>query len=236
MTPRLALACLVTVFVAQAPSFEGRLRMRTIQLQVEEEETNATLDAPTATLAAREDARVDSATLMIKGNVLRTGRAGAEAEGYALFDMARHTMSLVQPAERAYMEVPLPATTTPARTAGPRAPAPRSLGTRTINGMKTTGYEIRDGDLIVRGWMTTDHPGLTWAFRAAISQPDETGGEDFEDVATNRLSQYGFPVVLYKMRQGGLEVEEVVAVERTALGADLFKVPTGYKKKELGGP
>jgi hypothetical protein len=236
MTPRLALALFVTVFVAQAPSFEGRLRMRTIQLQVEEAETNATLDAPTATLAAREDAQVDSATILLKSNMIRTSRGDADAEGYALWDLARNTMVLIQPAERAYFEVPMPASSKPARAAAPRGPAPRSLGARTINGMKTTGYEIRDGDVIVRGWMTTDHPGLTWAFRSAIAQPDDEGEEDFEDAATNRLSQYGFPVVLYTLRQGGLQIEEIVAVERTALGADAFKVPTGYKKKELGGP
>lgn len=234
MFARLALASVLSLFATQAPSFEGRLRMRMIHLQIEEDETNATLDAATQALAAREDAQVDSASILIKGNMIRTS-GDAEAEGgYALWDLARNTMILVQPSERAYIEVPVPTGSKPAGAAAARGPAPRSLGARTINGMKTTGYEIRDGDLIVRGWMTTDHPGLTWAFRNAIAQPDEEE-EDFEDAATNRLSQYGFPVVLYRLRQGSLEVEEILAVDRSALGADQFKVPAGYKKKELGG-
>src|SRR5688500_12882406 len=114
MNSRLSVALLVTVFAVQAPSFEGRLRMRTISLQIEEDETDATLDAATSALAAREDAEVDSATLMSRGNMVRTSR-GSDAEGYGLWDLARNTMSLVQPAERAYMEVPLRASTKPAR-------------------------------------------------------------------------------------------------------------------------
>jgi hypothetical protein len=235
--PRLALALLATLFVAQAPSFEGRLRMRTIHLQVEEDETNATLDAATSVLAAREDAGIDSANIMVKGNIIRTEGGSGAAEGYALWDLTRNTMTLIQPSERAYMEVPMPQSSTPGRAAPARGPAPRSLGARTINGMKTTGYEIRDGDLIVRGWMTNDHPGLTWAFRNAISHQEEADEEqDFEDAATQRLSQYGWPVVLYTLRQGSLEVEEMLAVDRSPLSADLFKVPAGYTKRSLGGP
>jgi len=235
MTTRLVVTLAATLFVTQAPSFEGRVRLRTIHLQVEENGTQETLlDAALGVLAAREDAKVESATVMIKGNIIRTG-GGADAGGvYALWDLNRNTMVLVQPKERAYMEVPLDEQPTRDPRARPAGPQPKSLGTRTINGMKATGYEIRGDDLIVRAWMTQDHPGLTWAFRQAISQKDYEGEEDPEDAATAQLARYGFPVVLYTLNRGSLEIEETVGIERAALGPETFKVPAGFTKKSLG--
>jgi hypothetical protein len=235
MVARLIALAAAAAVVSQAPAaFEGRLRMRTIELHVEEDGTEGRLlDVPLATLVAREDAKVESATVMIKGSVLRTSGA-SDADGYGLWDMARNTMTLVQPSERMYMEVPM-GDEGPRAPQGPRpsAAAPQSLGSRTINGMKTTGYEIRGDGLIVRAWMTQDHAGLTWTFRNAIAHREDEEGDE-EDAAMASLSRYGWPVLLYTLNRGSLRIEETTALERAALGADLFKVPAGYTKRTLG--
>lgn len=236
MVTRLIALVAAVVVVSQTPAaFEGRLRLRTIELNVEEDWTEGRLlDLPLATLVAREDAKVESATVMIKGNVLRTS-GGPDADGgYGLWDMARHTMTLVQPAERIYMEVPMDQEG-PRPPQSPRAgrPAPRSLGPRTINGLQTTGYEVRGDGLIVRAWMTQDHAGLTWTFRNAIAHSENEEGDE-EDAAMAALSRYGWPVLLYTLNRGSLRIEETTAIERTTLGADLFKVPAGFTKRNLG--
>jgi hypothetical protein len=237
---RLVAAIAAAVLLVQAPaSFEGRLRVRIIELQVDEDgSANKLLDVAPAMLAAREDAKVESSTVLIKGSVLRT-MGGADGDGgFALWDLAKHTMILVQPGERAYFEVP---TDDGAARAGtrprPAGAAPKSLGARTINGLKTTGYEVHGADdVVIRGWMSQDDPGLTWAFRDAMSQPgSEADEEDPVDAATAQLTRYGFPVLMYTLYRGSLRVEEVT-VERTTLSPDQFKVPVGYTKRSLERP
>jgi hypothetical protein len=231
----IAAAACVGIVLQTPAAFEGRIRMRTIELHVDEDGTEARLlDLPLATLAAREDAKVESATVMIKGSMLRT-MGGPDSDGaYGFWDMARNTMTLVQPNERSYMEVPMDAEG-PRPPQSPRAggPTPKSLGTRTINGVTATGYEIRGEDVIIRAWMTRDHPGLTWTFRSAIAHREDEEGDE-EDAAMAALSRYGWPVLLYTLNRGSLRIEETTGIERSTLPADLFKVPAGFTKRNLG--
>lgn len=236
MTLRLIAALIACTFgapllVTQA-SFEGKLRIRTIELSVEEDgPQQQLLDVPVATLAQREDADVEVGEMLIRGNVLRIEGGLPGDSGYALWDVARNTMVLVQPKARSFIEFPLdqPPATAPGAPR-PGAPTMRSLGqTRTINGMSATGYEVRGPDLLIRAWMTQDHPGLTWAFRRVIAQRDNPGDE--EDLATEQLMRYGFPVLMLTLTRGSLRVEETVSVERTTLGAALFQVPAGFTKQ-----
>lgn len=238
MTVRLIVAVIACTFgapllVSQA-SFEGKLRLRTIELSVEEDgRQEQLLDVPAATLARREDAQVTEGAMMIKGSVIRM-EGGEQAEGgYGLWDIGRHTITMIQPSQRMYMELPLdqaPAgTPAPAR---PGAPVVKPLGQpRTINGMRTTGYEVRGADFVIRGWMTQDHPGLTGAFRRAVAERDET--KDEEDLAMEQLLRHGFPVLMFTLNRGSLRIEETVSVERTTLGADLFQIPAGYTKMTI---
>jgi hypothetical protein len=93
-------------------------------------------------LMQREGAEVSEATLLINGKRLRS-EAEEEARGaYSIWDIERDMVWLVTPADRAYLEFPLES--------GAAAPAPdpalklRALGqTRTINGMRAAGYEVR---------------------------------------------------------------------------------------------
>jgi hypothetical protein len=105
-----------------------------------------------------------------------------------------------------------------------------------VNGIKTTGYEVRGPDLVVRAWMTQEYPGLTWTFRAAAAQ-DDSDDDDPEVAAHAALAPYGFPVLLITLTPGSLEIEETVAIEQATLGAELFQIPAGYAKRTMpGGP
>jgi uncharacterized protein DUF4412 len=171
---------------------------------------------------------------LINGKRLRS-EAEDEARGaYSIWDIERDMVWLVNPADRAYLEFPLES--------GAAAPAPdpalklRALGqTRTINGMRAAGYEVRGEDFVLRAWMTQDYPGLTWAYRK-VAAPDK-GEVDPLETARSLLSRHGFPVLLQTLSAGSLELEETVSVERAPLGDAPFRVPAGFKKQELpGGP
>jgi hypothetical protein len=218
-----------------AQTFEGRLRMRTVSLALEEGDAlpESLFDVAVAAVMQREGAEVEEGTILIKGKVLRA--EGVDARGaYSLWDIARDLVWVVEPAERAYMELPIDVE----RAAAPPDPAlkVRALGqTRTINGLRATGYEVRGEEFVIRAWMTQDHPGLTWAFRRIARR--EPGEDDPRDAAEALLSRYGFPVLLQVLSPGNLELEETVSVERATLGEELFRVPATFKKRAIpGGP
>jgi len=236
MTARL-IALLLPLLLTQG-TFEGTLRMRTIELDLEEAGLKESwLDVTPATLAAREDVRVDSSSMQVRNGVMRF-RGEDGGEGYGLIDFGRRVIVMVDPSSRAYFELPLPGGPPPqAATAGPR-PALRTLGQRTINGIVTTGYEARAQDLIIRGWMTQAFPGLTGSFRSMSREMgDMPDPNDPEEVAKAQLMQKGFPVLVITLTDRSLKVEETRSIQSATLGADLFKVPAGFTKQTLpGGP
>jgi hypothetical protein len=219
-----------------AQTFEGKLRMRTVSLALEEGDAlpESLFDVAVAAVMQREGAEVNEGTMLIKGKVLRA-EGGAEAGGaYSLWDIARDLVWVVEPAARAYMELPID--DAPAAAAPDPALKVRALGqTRTINGLRATGYEVRGEEFVIRAWMTQDHPGLTWAFRRIARR--EPGEDDPRDAAEALLSRYGFPVLLQVLSPGNLELEETVSVERATLDEALFRVPATFKKRAMpGGP
>jgi hypothetical protein len=219
-----------------AQTFQGKIRFRTVQVTVTEDDARpeALFDAAVGSLIRREGAEVSEATLLINGKRLRTEVANEEGAAYTVWDIERDLLWLVNPAERFYMELPVESSSAAA------APDPslklRALGqTRTINGMRAAGYEVRGEDFVIRAWMTQDHPGLTWAFRKVAGRDE--GGDNPIDAAGGLLSRHGFPVLLQTLTAGNLELEETVSVERAPLGDAPFRVPAGFKKRELpGGP
>lgn len=241
----LAAALLVT----QGPAFEGTLRLRTIELPLEQEALQVgLLDLSLAALAAREDAKVEESTLRIKNNVIHMENQDASQKGFALLDFGRRVMVMVDSAQRMYLEFPLmgpppmqgsgapPLASRTPRNAGP---TPRPLGSRTINGIAVNGYEVQSEDLLVRAWMTQAYPGLTWTFRSAAAMPGNDSG-DPEDDATAALARYGYPILMFTLTPSSLRVEETRGVVRGALSADLFRVPAGFMKQSMpampGGP
>ena len=242
MTVRLIaalIACTLSapLLVTQA-SFEGKLRMRTIELQLEEAGLKESwLEVAPATLAAREDADVEEASLQIRNNVMRVENKDG-TQGFALLDLGRRMMTAVDGESRSYLEFPMPAgdQMPAAGAARPALPTVKPLGqTRTMNGVKVTGYEIRSRDQIIRAWMTQDFPGLTWTFRAAAAQGE--GSDDPEAAGIAQLGRYGFPILLITLTDRSVQYEETVSIERSALSPDLFKAPAGFTKRTIpGGP
>jgi hypothetical protein len=235
MTFRVLAAFIAPLLITQG-SFEGKLRVRSIDLTLDEPGLNESwLDVAPATAAAREDADVDEAEMQIKNNVVRVENKEDDQEGYGLMDFGRHVMVMVDPAKRKYLEFPLP---TGKQAAASRAGAPvvKPLGrTKTINGVNTTGYEVRSKEQILRAWMTKDFPGLTGTFRSfAIKMEDD---DDPDDAAMTELMKYGFPVLIITLTDRSVRYDETVSIERATLSADLFKVPAGFTKQTIpGGP
>lgn len=239
MTVRLIAAALVLPLLVTQGSFEGKLRLRTIEMTLEEPGLKESwLDVAPGTLAAREDVKVEESAMQVKNNVMRFDNSGGEG-GYALIDFGRRVILMVMSEQRLYMEMPM----------GPAAPAPqdrtprgtsvlRALGqTKKINGINVTGYEARSPDQIIRGWVTQDFPGLTGSIRAAAAQMGDRDENDPEDVAMSQLMTKGFPVLVITLTDRSLKVEETVSIERVALSADQFKVPAGFTKQTIpGGP
>lgn len=237
MTVRLIAALIAPLLVTQA-TFEGKLRMRTIELQLEEAGLKESwLELAPAALAAREGAEVEEATLQIRNNVMRMENKDG-GQGFGLLDFGRKVMTVIDGESRSYLEFPLPAADgmPAAGAARPALPTVKPLGqTRTMNGVKVTGYEIRSRDQIIRAWMTQDFPGLTWTFRSAAAQGE--GSDDPEAAGIAQLGRYGFPVLLITLTDRSVQYEETVSIERSALNADLFKVPAGFTKRSIpGGP
>ena len=234
MTFRLIAALLAPLLVTQG-TFEGKLRMRAIDLELEESGMKESwLDVAPNVAAAREGAEVEESELSVKDNVLRFA-GKTEGAGYGLLDFTRRVMVVVDPASRIYFEVPLPAAAAPA-TPKPGAAVVKPLGkTRTLNGVNVTGYEVRSDDQILRAWMTKDFPGLTGAFRAFAAKMGEN--DDPEDAAVTELMKYGFPVLMITLTDRSVRYEEMVSIERGTQSPDLFKVPAGFTKHKLpGGP
>lgn len=235
MTPRLLAVLLAPLLVTQAP-FEGNVRMRTIELQLEEAGLKESwLDVAPAALAAREDVTIDSSAMQVRGTVMRM--VGEEGRGYMLLDFGRHAIVMVDEESRSYFELPLPAGSPAAATTTGRQVVKPLGQTRRINGINVTGYEVRSQDQIIRAWVTKDFPGLTGALRTAGAQMGDHDADDPDDVARSQLMSLGFPVLVITLTDRSLKIEETLSIERGNLGADAFKVPAGFTRRTMpGGP
>jgi hypothetical protein len=232
------MAVLLAPLLLTQGSFEGTLRMRTIELQLEEAGLKESwLEVSPATLAAREDVSIDSSGMQMKGGVMRMVGPDA-ASGYGLLDLGRHAIVMVDPSTRSYFEFPMPAGPPPPAARSPVRPVVRALGqTRRINGVSVTGYEYRAPDLIIRGWVTKDFPGLTGSMRAAMAQMGDRDEPDEEDLAMSQIMQNGFPILVITLTDRTLKLEETVSIQPASLSADLFNVPAGFTKRTMpGGP
>lgn len=230
-------ALAAALLVAQGPAFEGTMKMRTIEIPLESEGLVLRwLDVAPATLAGREDADIDEATMQVKGKVLRFASPDG-GEGYGLVDFGRNVMIMVDPGSRIYMEFPMPAGgAAPAGPARQQASGVKALGrARVMNGVNVKAYEIRQNDEITLAWLTQDFPGLTGTFRSMGERMSDA--DDAEDAAMMELMRHGFPVLLITLTDRSVRYEEMVSIDRTPLSADLFKVPAGFTKQTLpGGP
>jgi len=109
----------------------------------------------------------------------------------------------------------------------------RPLGkTQTINGMQTTGYEVRSPDETTIGWVTQDHRDLIRAFKT-LQQSQENMRPSHGRIkkgVKGMLAEHGLPVRVQTLERSKYEIVELIDIQRKSVPADLFVVPAGFEK------
>lgn len=146
--------------------------------------------------------------------------------------MMKERMGSLPPEQRAQVEAMLKNMKGGADAAAPKVEI-KSIGkTQTVNGMQASAYEVKTGDETMVGWVTQDQPELSKTLRSVqermekMTPPSMRGRQS----ARTSLGEKGFPVMVQTIDPGHYRVEEVVAVEKKAVPADLFSVPKDFAK------
>lgn len=241
-----------TAAPAAAQDFEGTVKFRTLTVESDglyEALGDAAYDDDGITAKEVLDipmerveqlAEIQDMTYWIKGRKLRIDGP----EYFAVMDMDERVMRTFQPSQKIYMEISLAQLEQMGQGMDDLADAEaesseaevRSLGdTRTINGMKATGYEVRAGGELSRGWVTEEHGALIESIRR-IMELAAVGEEEDDDDALSLLAEYGLPILV--QTYDGYEtydIEEILTVEAGTVSDDLFDIPAGYTKRTFPG-
>jgi hypothetical protein len=104
--------------------------------------------------------------------------------------------------------------------------------TQTVNGMQAAAYEVKTGDETMVGWVTQDQPELSKMLRTVQERMEKMTPASMRgrQSARTSLSEKGFPVMVQTLDPGHYRVEEVTAVEKKPVSADLFVVPKDFAK------
>ena len=115
-------------------------------------------------------------------------------------------------------------------------PEVKALGkTETINGMQTTGYEVKTADETAVGWVTKDHQDLMQTFakmqksQERMLPPNHRGGKNVRAV----LAEQGLPVRVQVLDPMQYHIDELREIKQESVAADQFEVPAGYKKSTM---
>ena len=104
--------------------------------------------------------------------------------------------------------------------------------TQTVNGMKVSGFEVKNGEETLVGWVTQEQPELATMLRSVqqrmekMTPPALRGRQS----ARTAIGDKGFPVRVQTLDSDHYRVEEVVTVEKKAVPAELFVVPSDFTK------
>lgn len=244
---------------ALGQGFEGEIKTRTISVghmtleQLELTTPEQVFALPVERILALKadpdagyDVGVEEGVFSVKGSLLRaeaplaTGTDPAD-KWYWVVDVQSGSSFMIQPSRRRYVaftdEAKPGQTPSAAKAAAQRGPRPRPLGARTIEGIRTTGYEVRTESEIARGWVTEqgDLVGVARGLQSFSEKMVEQVGGQLEMDAEDLLLVQGFPMLVQTLEVtedeiGDYEIMEIVSVERKSLPASLFAVPAGYQK------
>jgi hypothetical protein len=232
---------------AHAQDFEGIVRMRLIDVDVDRAEdlkdirVSALLALPTEyllQLKSRDGAPAVSASLrtyLIKGRRIRLETDQGDESAFTLINLDDATIRMVSPEDETYSEISIPELTRPLfpmLQIGGYMVRPLNQ-TRNVNGLEATGYEAVAEDNTVRAWLTQKYPALTRLLEdlaRTIPMPTAT--------AENRLlglAQLGAPVLVQLVDMDGrklddYEVQEIISISMRSLDARLFTIPEGYHR------
>jgi hypothetical protein len=145
--------------------------------------------------------------------------------------MMKERMGSLPPEQRAQVETMLKNMKGPEGDAAKAKVQPTGK-TRTVNGMEATGFEVKSGDETLVGWVTQEQPDLNktlhdvQARMEKMTPPSLRGRQS----ARTSLGEKGFPVMMQTLDPDHYRVEEVIAVEKKAVPADMFAVPKDFAK------
>jgi hypothetical protein len=262
VTSALTLAALAAAAsTGEGQEFEGAVKTRSITIDVESlrDRTGGDparlFEIPIEEILRLPDADVQEFTHYLKGSRFRTQPMGdSENATYVVVDYATGVFRTVQTAERVYMEwgmediermrqqmqgmrqegMPRPAS-------GPE-PTLHPLGqTRVINGVRCTGFELRQEGELTRAWVTTEHGDALRAFLRFSEQVERMNPmeEDAHDDPAELYLRHGLPILTQGVGllegdvEGSYDIEEVLSIERTSLPDSLFEPPAGFRKMTM---
>ena len=247
-----AVALILALFLpavpaVQAQEFEGNLRIRLIDVDVDRAtvlknvQASALLALPVEyllQLKARDGSPAVSTSLrtyLIKGRSIRLEADQGDESTFTLINLDEKTIKFVSPENETYYEVSIPELTrplVPMLQLGGYTVRPLNQ-TRTVNGVEATGYEAVADDNRVRAWLTQKYPALTRLLEElahTIPAPTSTA----EDRLLG-LAQLGAPVLVQLLDMDGkkldnYEVQEIISIREQSLDSRLFLVPEGFQR------
>ena len=231
----------------EAQSFEGIVRIRLIDVDVDraEELQNVDVSALLALppeyllqLKARDGSPAASTSLrtyLIKNRIIRLEADQGDESSFTLINLDEGTIKIVSPENETYYEISIPELTRPLfpmLQVGGYMVRPLNQ-TRKVNGIEATGYEAVADDNRVRAWLTQQYPSLTRLLEDlahSIPVPTATAEERLLG-----LAQLGAPVLVQLVDMDGkklddYEVQEIIAIRERTLDAKLFIIPEGYER------
>ncbi len=243
-----------------AQDFEGQVRTRSIHVEVDvlaerigSRDPKKLFDVSIEGILGMPTVEVEETVHFVKGSRFRSQPAGVENGPYSIADLEAGIFRSVQPSEKLYVEwtaEDLEASMEEMMAGMPEVPerdegdaeeaSIRPLGvTRAINGVRCTGYEVRDGEQLTWAWVTGEYPEAMRALQRMMEGIERLSPGDEEDDSDELFLQYGLPmltqeVTLYNGEaEGAYEIEETLAVEAGPVSDSLFEVPAGYRKMSM---
>ncbi len=231
----------------RAQEFEGIVRIRLIDVDVDRAEAIRTIQIPALLdlpsdrliqLKAKDGSPAAASSLrtyLIKGRLMRLEADEGDESNYTLINLDDGTIRMVNPEQETYREISIPELTRPLfpmLQVGGYMVRPLNLS-RKINGIEATAYEAVAGDNVVRAWLTHDYPALTRVLEdlaRSIPMPTATA----EDRLLG-LVQLGVPILVQLVDMDGTrlddyQVQEIIALSPRPLDPRLFAVPEGYER------
>jgi len=119
----------------------------------------------------------------------------------------------------------------------PDAPPPtvdiKATGaTQTLYGMQTAAYQVKSGDETLVGWVTQEQPEINKMLRTVqqrmekMTPPTMRGRQS----ARTAIADKGFPIRVQTIDPKYYRVEEVLAIDKKPVDANLFVIPKDYAK------
>jgi hypothetical protein len=147
--------------------------------------------------------------------------------------MMKERMATLPPEQRAQVEAMLKKMQGPAEgEAAPGAALKATGKTETVNGYKAAGYQVQSGDEIMLGWVTQEQPEIAATLQTVQSRLEKMTPASLRgrQAARNALGEKGLPVRVHTLDPAHYRVEEVVAIEKKTLTADVFALPKDFAK------